>query len=120
LRHWRLEPRHAAPSYGVTVTSGYDVPIVGVTTSTRVASRSICAAIAIHTSLVADHPTTVADVSCVPASCCPLVNAVAAADGAYPTDVVAPVDRRRIKATRFFSASTKGSLNLRALQGIQT
>jgi hypothetical protein len=48
------------------------------------------------------------------------VNAAAAADGAYSADVVAPVDRQHTKATRFFGASTKGSLNLRALQGIQT
>lgn len=120
LHHWRLEPRRAAPSYGITVMSGYDMPVVGVTTSIRVASRSICAAITVHTSLVAGHPVTVADISCVPASCCPLVNAVAAADGAYPADVVAPINRRRTKAMRFFGASTKGSLNLRALQGIQT
>jgi hypothetical protein len=58
--------------------------MVGVSTSTHVAGRSICATVAIGTPLVAGRPATVADTFYALASCCPPVGAVAVADDACP------------------------------------
>jgi molybdopterin-guanine dinucleotide biosynthesis protein A len=111
---------HAAPSYGVTVTLDRDTPVAGVSASAHVAGRPFCTIVAINAPLITGYPMADADTSCAPASCCPFMDAVAAADGTCPTDVATLADRRCAKATLFFSASAKGSLNLPALQGIQT
>jgi hypothetical protein len=102
------------------VMSGYDAPVIGISSSNCVADRSICVTVTVGTLLVVGHPTTVAYASHAPASCCPPTDAVTATDGTCLTDVVAPADGRRARATLFFGASAKGSLNLPALQGIQT
>jgi hypothetical protein len=85
-----------------------------------VAGRPFYTIVAINAPLITGYPMVDADASCATASCCPFVDAIATADGTYPTDVAALADGRCAKVTLFFGASAKGSLNLPALQGIWT
>lgn len=100
--------------------SGCDAPIIGISTSTCVADKSVNITIAANTLLVDGHPTTVADASHVLASCCPPTDAVITANDACPANIVAPADGRRARAMLFFYASAKGSQNLPTLQEIRT
>jgi hypothetical protein len=45
--------------------------------------------------IMAGYPTTVMDASHVPASYCPSIDAIAAADGTCPADVIVPANDRR-------------------------
>jgi hypothetical protein len=63
------------------VTMGRVIPVVGVSTSARVAGRPVCTDITIDALLITSCPVIAVDASCAPASCCPSTDAVAAADG---------------------------------------
>jgi hypothetical protein len=84
------------------------------------ADRFIYTTVSISTPLVPGRPMTVVDASHAPASCYPSKDAITIADGACPTNIVAPTDDRCARLMHFFSASARRRLNLPILQGIQT